>query len=47
MIKKDMRLLAAITCLTGSGLLIEHLYNYGFDPGDIIGHEWLGFAIEP
>ena len=41
----DLRLLAATLAAAGSFLLIEHLYLYGFDVFDIVGHEWYGLIL--
>jgi hypothetical protein len=39
------RLFGAGIALLGSFLLIEHIYHWGFELYDIIGHEWLGLLL--
>jgi len=41
----ELRLMAAVTTATGSFLLIEHLYRFGFEFFDFIGHEWYGLLL--
>jgi hypothetical protein len=43
--KYSKKLYAAVITAAGSALLIEHLYNFGFEPKDILGHEWLGLLL--
>lgn len=45
MLPYDLRLLSAALAVAGSFLLIEHLYLYGFDFTDIVGHEWYGLIL--
>ena len=45
MLPHDFRLLSATLAVAGSFLLIEHLYLYGFDFTDIVGHEWYGVML--
>jgi hypothetical protein len=39
------RLFATALVVLGSFLLGEHLYRFGFEPWDIIGHEYLGLGL--
>jgi hypothetical protein len=38
------RLFATALVVLGSFLLAEHVYRWGFEPWDIIGHEYLGLG---
>jgi len=44
-ISYNLRLAAVTSAGAGSILLCEHLYQYGFEPTDIIGHEWYGVLL--
>jgi len=39
------RLFASAMVVLGAFLLAEHLYRYGFEYWDIIGHEYLGLGL--
>ncbi len=39
------KLLSLCFLLVGSFLMGEHIYNYGFDIGDLLGHETYGFVM--
>ncbi len=39
------RLFGAALVVLGSFLLTEHIYRFGFEFYDIIGHEYLGLAL--
>ncbi len=39
------RLFGAGIALLGAFLLIEHIYHWGFEFYDIIGHEYLGLLL--
>lgn len=39
------KLYAAGFAVVGSFFLIEHLYNFGFEWNDFLGHEYLGFFL--
>lgn len=41
-IKYTKKLYAAGAVTLGAYFLIEHLYNFGFEWNDFLGHEWLG-----
>lgn len=38
------RLFGTALVVLGAFLLAEHIYRFGFEWWDIIGHEWLGLA---
>lgn len=38
------RLFATALVVLGAFLLGEHIYRFGFEPWDIIGHEYLGLG---
>ncbi len=44
-ISYNLRLAAVTSAGAGSILLCEHLYQYGFEPTDFIGHEWYGVLL--
>lgn len=39
------RLFGAALVVLGAFLLTEHIYRFGFEWWDIIGHEWLGLVL--
>lgn len=39
------RLWGSASILIGAFLLIEHIYQWGFQAYDIIGHEYLGLLL--
>lgn len=41
----NFRVFATGLIVFGAYLLGEHVYNWGFDPADLIGHEWIGLIM--
>ena len=41
----NLRLGGSISVLIGCALLIEHIYRWGFEITDLIGHEWYGIIF--
>lgn len=41
----NLRLLGTTSIIVGAFLLAEHVYRWGFEIGDIIGHEYLGLIL--
>jgi hypothetical protein len=39
------RLFASASVVLGAYLLTEHIYRFGFEWWDIVGHEWLGLGL--
>ena len=44
-ISYNRRLTGSAFVLVGAGLLIEHIYRWGFQFWDFIGHEWFGLLL--
>ncbi len=45
MINYVRRMFGAGLVLSGAYFLAEHIYNFGFEFYDIIGHEYLGLGL--
>ncbi|MCW7077199.1 MAG: hypothetical protein ACXQS6_04785 [Candidatus Syntropharchaeales archaeon] len=41
----ELRLLGTVMVLVGAFLTGEHIYRWGFEPYDLVGHEWYGIAL--
>lgn len=39
------RLFATALVVLGAFLLAEHVYRWGFEWWDVVGHEWLGLGF--
>jgi len=43
--KYNLRLAGSVSVVAGAFLLVEHIYNFGFEPLDFVGHEWYGVIL--